>query len=153
MLLFAREEPRVLYRYDSLRSKALDEFDLPVGEGTNFPTIDGDHADQLALPEHRHDQKRPRTSDLRDRLIRIFRGDIGNVGDFLRVGHAIQKTCEARRGNGVTLLFGRPRPWRVVKSDVPEQFILVKEKITEARFAKLHGIFQYRFKYRLQFAR
>src|SRR4029453_1865981 len=115
MLLLACEEPRVLYRYDSLRSEALDEFDLPVGERTNFSAIDGDHADQITAFEHRHDQKRTGAGDFRDRLIGISRADIGNVGDVLRVGDAIQKTCEATRGDRVTPLFGSPGPWRVVK--------------------------------------
>ena len=71
--------------------------------------------------------------------------------DLFRISDAVEKAREATRSNRITPLFGRPRPRRVVQSDVPKQLIFIEQQVAEAGFAKPHGIFQYRLEYRFQF--
>src|SRR5262245_35841176 len=48
------EQPHVLDRDRGLVGKRGDQLDLLVGERSNIPTIDGDHANQLIVLKHRH---------------------------------------------------------------------------------------------------
>ena len=51
------EQPRVLDGDDGLSGEVLDQFDLLVGEGTNFLTVQGEHADEVVLLQHRYPSK------------------------------------------------------------------------------------------------
>ena len=57
------EQPRVLDGDDGLRGEILDQFDLLVGEGTNFLTVKRERTNQLVLLQHRNSQKRPYTPE------------------------------------------------------------------------------------------
>src|SRR5215471_9625780 len=55
----------------SLRGKILHQIYLLIIEGSDLLAIDSDSTNQVILLEHRHDQKRPSSSNLGNRLIGI----------------------------------------------------------------------------------
>ena len=73
------------------------------------------------------------------------------MADALRLGDAVKEPCKATRSNRIAPLLGSPSFWSVMKRDVPKRLVFVKQQIAEAGFAKPHGVFQYRFKDRLEF--
>ncbi len=59
--LYLREEPHVLDRDHGLAGEGLQERDLHIAERDRLTPGDGDGADGLAVPEHRHRQDGPET--------------------------------------------------------------------------------------------
>src|SRR5262249_26022289 len=51
------EQPRILDVDDGLGGEVLHQFDLLVGERSDFLAVDGDRSDQLIFSQHRHDEK------------------------------------------------------------------------------------------------
>src|SRR5262245_20692294 len=136
------EQPRVLDGDDGLRRKILDQRNLVVGKRADVPAINCNHANEIAVFEHRHDENSPRTGNLRDRFIGIFRGDVGNVRDLLCASDSIKKTCRPTGGDRIAALFGSPGLWSIVKGDVPKRLVFVEQQIAEAGLAEAHCIFQ-----------
>src|SRR5215813_10812719 len=92
------QQPGVLDGDDGLRGEILDQIYLLIVEGSDLLPIDSDRTNQVILLEHRHDQKRPSSGNLGNRLIGIFRSDVGDVCDLPRVSDTVEDTGRATRG-------------------------------------------------------
>ncbi len=94
------EQPRVLDGDDGLRGEVLHQLDLLVGEGLNLLAVDGDHADQFVILEHRHRKHGADAADLNagDRkLIAAAIGFVGpQVGDLDRLARSRDARQSAR---------------------------------------------------------
>src|SRR5262249_55876373 len=93
------EQPSVLDGDDGLRGEILDQIYLLIVEGSDLLAIDSDRTNQVILLEHWHDQKRPSSGNLGNRLIGIFRSDVDDVCDQLRVSNTVEDTGRATRRN------------------------------------------------------
>jgi hypothetical protein len=90
------EQPRVLDGDDGLAGEARDQRDLLVGKRAHLLTVQGEHADQLVLLEHRHEEDGAHSSQLdagdhcRQTLpgVALFRCRIGEVNHRLARYHA-----------------------------------------------------------------
>jgi hypothetical protein len=84
------QEPRVLDGNHRLIGEGAHEFDLSFGEGLDASARQPDHADDLALTEHRHAEERANFADIYGARVVIFgvRSDIGDVYDFALKRHA-----------------------------------------------------------------
>ena len=137
------EQPRILDRDDGLPGEILDQLDLLVGERPHLLPVDGDHADQRALLEHGHDEKRAGTIDQGDRLVGIFRSEVGDVDELLGVGDAVEEARRPARSHRIALLLGGPGRRSIVQRDVSEHIALVQQKLASQRRSensKSHGI-------------
>src|SRR5262245_14256932 len=86
---------RVLDGDDGLVSKILDQFNLLVGERTDFLTVNGDHPNQLVLLEHWNSEIGPSAGEFDqgdDGIIaldiRLFSPEVGDVDHLLGSGEA-----------------------------------------------------------------
>src|SRR5262249_13059742 len=111
---------------DSLRGKIFDQIYLLIVEGADLLAIDSDRTNQVVLLEHRYDQKRPSSGNLRNRLIGIFRSDVGDMCDLSRVSDAVEDTGRATRRNRIALAIGGPSLRRIVQCNVPEYIAFVE---------------------------
>jgi hypothetical protein len=71
LFLELREQTHVLDGDRGLVGERFHEGDVAVGEGPDFPPVDGDHAQQLGGAKHRHRQHRAQALDL-SRAIGVF---------------------------------------------------------------------------------
>src|SRR5262249_54120803 len=126
------KQPRILDGDDGLRGEILDQIYLLIVEGSDLLPIDSDSANQVVLLEHRHDQKRPSSGNLGNRLIGIFRSDVGDVCDLPRVSDTVEDTGRATRGNRIALAISGPRLGCIVQRYVPEYIAFVEQQIAEA---------------------
>src|SRR5262249_54621361 len=92
------EQPNVLDRDHGLAGKIGDELDLFVGERKHLLPVDGDAPHQLLLLEHRHHQKRARTSSVDQRNEWPIASDVSglcrevdDMNDLLRAGEPAER--------------------------------------------------------------
>src|SRR5262249_52400408 len=121
-------------------------------EGSDLLAIDSDRTNQVILLEHRHDQKRPSSGNLGDRLIGIFRSYVGDVCDLLRVSDMVEDTGRATRRNRIALAISGPRLRCIVQRDVPEYIAFVEQQVAEAGLADANGVLKHSLEHWLQFA-
>ena len=73
------EQPRVLDGDDRLRGEVLQQFDLLVGERPHLLAVDAEHADKLAILEHRNVDQRAGAAALREDDRRLLAGEVAFV--------------------------------------------------------------------------
>src|SRR5262249_40374927 len=134
------------------RGECLDQIYLLIVEGPDLLPIDSDGANQVVLLEHRHDQKRSSPGNLGNRLIGIFRSDVGDVCDLPRVSDTVEDTGRATRRNRIALAISGPRLRGIVQSDVPEYMAFVEQQVAEAGLADANGVLKHSLERWLQFA-
>jgi hypothetical protein len=148
------KQPRVLDGDDGLRCEVLDQLDLLVGERPNFLAVNSNHANELVLFKHRHDQKSPGASQSSDPLIRIFHSEVGNVDDLLGVGDAVKDGGRVTRNNGIALRpVGGVGRRGVMQRSASEHIALVEQQGAETGLADAHRILKHGLEYRVQFTR
>src|SRR5262249_55357397 len=138
---------------DGLRGEVLDQIYLLIVEGSDLLAIDSDRTNQVVLLEHRYDQKRPSSGNLGNRLIGIFRSDVGDVCDLPRVSDTVEDTGRATRRNRIALAISSPRLRCIVQRDVPEYIAFVEQQVAKAGLADANGVLQHGLKHRLKLAR
>src|SRR5262249_655242 len=134
------EQAGVLDGDDGLRGKILDQNYLLIVEGADPLAIDSERTKQGVLPEHRTDRKRPSSSKLGNRLIGIFRSDVGDVCDLPRVSDTIEDTGRATRRNRIALAISGPSLRCIVQRNVPKQITIVEQQVAEAGLADAHRV-------------
>ena len=95
------EQPRVLDGDDGLGGEVLQQLDLLVGERPHLLAVDAEHADKLAILEHRNVDQRAGAAALRDDDGRLLAGEIGFVEP--QIGNLQSPLVAATRASG---LFG-----------------------------------------------
>src|SRR5262245_53741405 len=146
------EQPRLLDGDDGLRGEILNQIYLLIVEGSDLLPIDSDSTNQVVLLEHRHDQKRPSSGNLGNRLIGIFRSDVSDVCDLPRVSDTVEDTGRATRRNRIALAISSPRLRRIVQRNVPEYIAFVEQQVAEAGLADANGVLKHSLEHWLQFA-
>src|SRR5262249_25925783 len=134
------------------RGECLDQIYLLIVEGPDLLPIDSDGANQVVLLEHRHDQKRSSPGNLGNRLIGIFRSDVGDVCDLPGVSDTVEDTGRATRRNRIALAISGPRLRCIVQRDVPEYIAFVEQQVAEAGLADANGVLKHSLEHWLQFA-
>src|SRR5215831_16610559 len=147
------QQARILDGDDSLRGEILDQLDLLIIEGSDLLPIDSDSTNQVVLLEHRHDQKRPSSGNLGNRLIGIFRSDVSDVCDLPRVSDTVEDTGRATRRNRIALAISGPRLRCIVQRDVPEYIAFVEQQVAEAGLADANSVLKHSLEHWLKFTR
>src|SRR5262249_1420626 len=143
------EQARVLDGDDGLRGEILDQIYLLIVEGSDLLAIDSDRTNQVLLLEHWHDQKRPSSGNLGNWLIGIFRSDVGDVCDLLRVSNPVEDTGRATRRNRIALAISGPSLRCIVQRNVPEYIAFVEQQVAEAGLADAHRVGEHGLEHRL----
>src|SRR5262249_44130246 len=146
------QQPGVLDGDDGLRREILDQIYLLIVEGPNLLAIDSDRTNQVILLEHRHDQKRPSSGNLGNRLIGIFRSYVGDVCDLLHVSDTVEDTGRATRRNRIALAISGPSLWCIVQRYVPEYIAVVEQQVAEAGLADANSVLKHSLEHWLQLA-
>src|SRR5262249_41289867 len=146
------EQARVLDGDDGLCGEILDQIYLLIVEGSDLLPIDSDSTNQVVLLEHRHDQKRPSSGNLGNRLIGIFRSDVGDVCDLPRISDMVEDTGRATRRNRIALAISGPRLRCIVQRNVPEYIALIEQQVAEAGLADANGVLKHSLEHWLQLA-
>ena len=154
------EQPRVLDGDDGLGGEVLQQFDLLAGERPHLLPVDAEHADQLAILEHRNVDQRAGAAAFRDddgrllaRKIGFVQPQIGNLQSLFGRRDARQRVVR-RRGKQrlAAACLGEFRR-RVVQRHRAERSAFVQRHDAEFRIADPRGIFEHGRKDRFQFAR
>src|SRR5262249_3278280 len=147
------QQPGVLDGDDGLRREILDQIYLLIVEGPNLLAIDSDRTNQVILLEHRHDQKRPSSGNLGNRLIGIFRSYVGDVCDLLHVSDTVEDTGRATRRNRIALAISGPSLRCIVQRYMPEYIAVIEQQVAEAGLADANSVLQHGLEHGLQFSR
>src|SRR5262249_18007896 len=147
------QQPDVLDGDDGLRGEILDQIYLLIVEGSDLLAIDSDRTNQVIPLEHWHDQKRPSSGNLGNRLIWIFRSDVGDVCDLLRVSNPVEDTGRATRRNRIALAISGPSLRCIVQRNVPEYIAFVEQQVAEAGLADANSVLKHCPENWLQFTR
>src|SRR5215813_3683158 len=146
------EQTRVFDSDDGLRGEILDQIYLLIVEGLDLLAIDSDCTNQVALLEHRYNQKRPSSGDLGNRFIGIFCSDVGDVGDLPRVSDTVEDTCRATRSNRIALAISGPSLRCIVQSNVPKYIAFIEQQVAEAGLADANSVLKHSLEHWLQLA-
>src|SRR5262249_18544169 len=154
------EQARVLNRDDRLSGEAGDQGDLLIGERLYLLPIDGDHADQLSLLDHRYHENGASAGRLgegyRPRLaieIGGLRSEVGNVLHQPGLGDPGKGILLTKTENWISAPPLRPCRGGAVHRGYPKSVIFVQQKIAKFGIAYASGILQHRLEHWLQFAR
>ena len=154
------EQAGVLDGDDGLGGEVRDQLDLLVGERPHLLAIDGDHADQLALLEHRHHENGARAGRLGERYRPGLAIEVGRfsseVGDVLHppgLGNASKGILRTKTENRIAEPQLRPRRRSAVHRGYTKGITFVQQKIAKLGLADARGVLQHRLEHRLQFAR
>src|SRR5215468_6585335 len=134
----------------SLRGKIFHQIYLLIIEGSDLLAIDSDSTNQVILLEHRHDQKGPSSGNLGNRLIGIFRSDVGDVCDLPRISDMVEDTGRATRRNRIALAISGPRLRCIVQRNVPEYIAFVEQQVAEASLADANSVLKHSLEHWLQ---
>ena len=137
-----------------------DQLDLLVGERLHLLPIDGDHADQLALLDHRHHENGARAGRLGERYRPRLAIEIGRfsseVGDVLHppgLGNAGKRDPSDQNGELDRGAATPPMPGERRASRLPERRYLRTAEDCQTWPRNARGVLQHRLEHRLQFAR
>src|SRR5262245_44967219 len=145
------KQPDVLDGDDGLRGEILDQICLLIVEGSDLLAIDSDRTNQVILLEHRHDQKRPSSGNLGNRLIGIFRSDVGDVCDLPRLSDAVEDTSRATRRNRIALAISGPSLGCIVERNVSEYIAFVEQQVAEAGLTDANSVLKHSLEHWPQF--
>ena len=155
------QQPGILDGNDGLIGEVFDQFDLLVGEWSNFLAIDGNRADQAILFQHWYVDMGPYTPKLnRSNNCRRASFNVGlgcrhvrDVRDLPRFGKTAK--AAARRGMDYRLaaeLFSK-RTWRVVKCSTTEPLSFAQPENSKLGFTNAGRVLKHGLECRLQLAR
>jgi hypothetical protein len=154
------QQSRVLDGDHRLGGEILDHLDLLGGEGADLLPVDGDGADQLFVPDHRHGRDRARAGllDHADYVRGAVEVDllglhVGNMHDLPGADDAKQRIDRIGRDDRLTARGLRPRTRCAVQGDAPECAILVQEQVAELGVAEPGRVLQDRVEHGFEVAR
>jgi hypothetical protein len=153
------EEPRVLNGDDGLRGEVRHQLDLFIGKWQNVLAVNRDSANQIVFLEHRNQQKRASSADVRELdnswtavAITFVCGDVVNVDDLLRLAETSNGDLRVGVEDRVAHPLADERSGNAVQRDCPESAALRQPEETKLCPANPRRIPQHGVKDRLQFA-
>src|SRR6185312_7358235 len=145
------EQPRVLDGDDGMGGEILKQLDLPLGEGTHLLAVDDDGADELAVLEHRHTDKRARprlfdgdNTQRGPRGIGGIRFEIGDMKHPFFANDAAEAGVRARADRPVLFPELTIGLRDVVQMCRVKAFAVIEQDVTELGFAEAHGVREHR---------
>jgi hypothetical protein len=147
------EQAGILDGDDGLLGKIAHQFDLLVGERTDFLAVDRNRSDELILLEHRHRNMRTRAGKPGRRGLNLFCCLVEGMDDLFRPDEAVEG------------LSGYRQIWAMLPEEIgqcrrriqgrrgAQRAIVVAKQDAELGLADAGRVRQYRLEHRLQLAR